>query len=65
MMTTSTPSNNFFSKFQTNKPSKNSNSGGVYFDSNPSGRSSTFLCDSNTTTNQRPKNKRADSYESE
>lgn len=61
MMTTNTPSNNFFTTFQTNKPSKNSNSG-VYFDSNTSVRSSNFLGDSNHTTNQRPKTKKKESF---
>lgn len=64
MKTTNSPSNNFFPSFQTNKPSKNLNSI-VYFDSNPSCRTSTFLSDSNTTTNQRKKNNRVDSYGSE
>ena len=62
MMTTNTPSNNFFTTFQTNKPSKNSNSG-VYFDSNTSMmRSSNFLGDSHPTTNQRPKIKQRESF---
>jgi len=61
MMTSTTPSNNFFTTFQTNKPSKNSNSG-VYFDSNSSMRSSNFLCDSHPTTNQRQKIKQKESF---
>ena len=60
-MTSTSPSNTFFTSFQTYKPSKNLSSG-VYFDSNHASRSSTFLTDSNT--NQQPKHKRADSVDS-